>query len=198
MVPASKVRVRLSQEQRDSLGRVVRTGTRSAAMRRRAIILLKAGADGPDGWADEAIAAHLETTRMTVMRVRRQFAAEGLDATLHRKKPTGRQYRKLDGNQEAQLVALACSAAPEGRPRWTMRLLADKLVELEVVESIDPATVCRTLKKTASSRSWNSSGSFRPRRTRRSWRTGRTCSRRTKSRTIPSAPWRAWTRAASR
>lgn len=152
MVPASKVLVRLSQEQRDSLGRVVHTGKRSAAMRRRAIILLKADADGPDGWADEAIAAHLETTRMTVMRVRQQFAAEGLDATLHRKRPTGRQYRKLDGNQEAQLVALACSAAPEGRSRWTMRLLADKLVALEVVESIDPATVCRTLKKTTSSR----------------------------------------------
>ena len=152
MVPASKVFVRLSQAQRDSLGRVVHTGKRPAAMRRRAIILLKADADGPDGWTDEAIAAHVGTTRMTVMRVRQQFAADGLDATLHRKRPTGRQYRKLDGKQEAQLVALTCSAAPEGRSRWTMRLLADKLVEMAVVESIDPATVCRTLKKTALSR----------------------------------------------
>ena len=198
MVPASKVLVRLSQEQRDSLGRVVHTGKRSAAMRRRAIILLKADADGPDGWADEAIAAHLETTRMTVMRVRQQFAAEGLDATLHRKRPTGRQYRKLDGNQEAQLVALACSAAPEGRSRWTMRLLADKLVALEVVESIDPATVCRTLKKTTSSRGGNSTGSSRPRRTRRSWRIGRTYSKCTKRPPIPVAPWCAWTKGASR
>src|SRR4029077_18618025 len=104
-------------------------------------ILLRADADGPDAWTDEEIAECLETSRMTVMRVRQQFAAEGLDATLHRKKPTGRQYRKLDGGQEARLVALACSKAPDGHARWTMKLLADRLVELEVVESIDPATV---------------------------------------------------------
>ncbi len=66
--------------------------------------------------------------------------------------PTGRQYRKLDGAQEARLAALACGPPPDGRGRWTMKLLADKLVQLEVVESIDPATVCRTLKKTRSSR----------------------------------------------
>jgi transposase len=111
-----------------------------------------ADADGPDAWSDEEIAEHLETSRMTVQRVRQQFAAEGLDATLHRKKPTGRQYRKLDGKQEAKLVALACSPAPEGQTRWTMVLLADRLVEMNVVDSIDPATVWRTLKKTSSSR----------------------------------------------
>jgi hypothetical protein len=105
---------------------------------------------------------------MTIARVRQQFTAEGLDATLHKKKAAGRQYRKLDGTQEAQLVALACSPAPEGRARWTMTLLADKLVELAVVESIDPATVWRVLKKTTSSRGSSSSG-FCPRRpTRRS------------------------------
>jgi len=98
---------------------------------------------------------------MTVSRVRQQFVTEGLDATLHRKKPTGRQYRKLDGKQEAQLITLACSAAPEGQARWTMKLLAERLVELEVVESIDPATVWRTLKKTNSSRGSSSSGSSR-------------------------------------
>ena len=69
-----------------------------------------------------------------------------------RKKPAGRQYRKLDGRQEAQLVALACSEPPAGHARWTMALLAGRLVELEVVASIDPATVCRTLQKTSSSR----------------------------------------------
>ena len=105
---------------------------------------------------------------MTVQRVRQQFAAEGLDATLHRKRPTGRQYRKLDGAQEARLVAIACSEPPAGRARWTMRLLADKLVELEVVASIDPATVCRTLQKTRSSRGSGSSGSSRRRRRARS------------------------------
>jgi transposase len=87
---------------------------------------------------------------MTVMRVRQQFAAEGLDATLYRKKPTGRQYRKLDGKQEAQLVAIAC---------WTMELLAERLVELKVIDSISPSTVCRTLQKTTSSRGSNNSGS---------------------------------------
>jgi transposase len=168
MAPASKVVVRLTADQRRTLERLLRTGSHPAAMRRRAGILLKADADGPDGWTDEEIAEDLETSRMTVQRVRQQFAAEGLDATLHRKKPTGRQYRKLDGKQEAQLVALACSEPPAGRARWTMELLADKLVELNVVASIDPSTVCRTLQKTTSSRGSSSSGSSPRRGARRS------------------------------
>ena len=158
MALKDKVIVRLNASQRQALQRIVRTGKHSAAMRRRAHILLKADADGPHAWPDERIAEALDTTRMTVRRVRQQFAAEGLDATLHRKRPTGRQYRKLDGKQEAQLVALVCSPAPQGRARWTMKLLADRLIEMEVVESIDPATVCRTLKKTRSSPGSNSSG----------------------------------------
>ena len=174
MAPASKVVVRLTDDQRAALGRLLRTGSHPAAMRRRAAILLKADADGPDGWTDEEIADHLETSRITVQRVRQQFAAEGLDATLHRRRPTGRQYRKLDGEQEARLVALACSAAPDGHARWTMKLLADKLVELEVVGSIDPATVWRTLQKTTSSPGSSGSGSSRRRRaggSSRRWRT---------------------------
>lgn len=166
MPPASKVVVQLTTDQRRTLEQVARAGTRPALTTRRARILLKADADGPDAWTDERIAEALDTTRMTVSRVRQQFAAEGLDGTLHRKKPTGRQYRKLDGQQEARLIALACSKAPEGRARWTMKLLADKLVELEVVESIDPATVCRMLKKTSSSRGSSSSGSSPRRRAR--------------------------------
>lgn len=158
MTPASKVVVRLTADQRRALERLVHTGAPPSLTTRRARILLKADADGPDAWTDERIAAALDTTRMTVMRVRQQFAAEGLDATLHRKRPTGRQYRKLDGGQEAQLVALACSPAPDGRARWTMALLADKLVEMRVVDGIDPATVWRTLKKTTSSRGSSSSG----------------------------------------
>src|SRR5215203_3288669 len=138
MTPAHKVSIRLSDDQRYILQRYLRTGTHPSRLLIRAQILLKADADGPDAWSDEEIADHLETSRMTVMRVRQQFAAEGLDATLHRKKPTGRQYRKLDGKQEAQLIAVTCSQPPEGQARWTMRLLADKLVEMEVVESIDP------------------------------------------------------------
>ncbi len=152
MTPTHKVTIRLTDDQRQALQRSLHAGTHPSRLLVRARILLKADADGPDAWSDEEIAEHLETSRMTVQRVRQQFAAEGLDATLHRKKPTGRTFRKLDGKQEAQLVALACSKAPEGHARWTMVLLADRLVEMEVVESIDPATVWRTLKKTRSSR----------------------------------------------
>jgi hypothetical protein len=152
MSVARKAVVRLTGSERESLQRVVRAGRHSAALHRRAHILLKTDVNGPYAWTDERIAEALETTRMTVMRVRQQFVAEGLGATMHRKRPTGRQYRKLDGRQEAQLIALACSPAPEGRGRWTMTLLANRLVEMEVVDSIDPATVWRTLKKTRSNR----------------------------------------------
>jgi transposase len=168
MVSPRKVLVRLDAEQRRTLARLIRTGTRPAAQLRRAQILLKADVDGPDAWSDKKIGKTLGCSFMTVRRVRQQFAAEGLDATLHRKRPTGRQYRKLDGKQEAQLIAIACSPAPAGRARWTMTLLADRLVEMNVVESIDPATVWRTLKKTRSSRGSSSSGSSRPRPARRS------------------------------
>ena len=147
--PASKIEVRLSADQRATLQRLVHTGTHPAHARRRAAILLRADADGPDGWPDDRIAEALDISRNTVWRVRAQFAAEGLDATLHKKKAQGRQYRKLDGAQEARLVALACSPAPEGQARWTMKLLADRLAELEVVASIDPSTVWRTLQKTS-------------------------------------------------
>ena len=168
MTPASKVVVRLTVDQRRILEDLVHTGTAPAHATRRARILLKADADGPDAWPDERIAEALDICRMTVMRVRQQFVADGLDATLHKRKATGRQYRKLDGKQEARLVTLACSTPPAGQARWTMKLLAERLVELEVVESIDPATVWRTLKKTISSRGSSNSGSSRRERVRRS------------------------------
>ena len=133
MPPSPKVAVRLSAEDRALLERVVRTGEHPALVVTRARILLKADADGPDAWPDDRIADALDVCRMTVRRARQRFAAEGLDATLRRKKPTGRQYRKLDGAQEARLVQIACSEPPAGRARWTMRLLADRLVELNTV-----------------------------------------------------------------
>lgn len=168
MAPAQKVVIRLTGAQRQALQALVRTGTHTAHARTRAQILLRADADGPDAWPDERVAEAVGVCRMTVSRVRQQFAAEGLDATLHRKRAANRQYRKLDGAQEARLIALTCSPPPAGQARWTMRLLADKLVELEVVEAIDPATVWRALKKTTSSRGSSSSGSSRPRPMRRS------------------------------
>ena len=151
MALKEKFIVRLSAEQRDELERLAATGKRSAATITRARILLKADAAG-DGWADDRIAEALDTSPATVARVRKTFVQQGLPAAVQRKRPTGRQYRKLDGAQEARLATLACSPPPEGQARWTMKLLADKLVELEVVEAIDPATVWRTLKKTRSSR----------------------------------------------
>jgi transposase len=151
MALKDKFIVRLTGEQRQELEQLAATGKRSAATITRARILLKADAD-TGGWADDRIAEALDISAATVARIRKKFAQQGLEAAVHRQRPTGRQYRKLDGAQEAQLAALACSPPPEGEARWTMKLLADKLVELEVVESIDPATVCRVLKKTRSSR----------------------------------------------
>ena len=116
-----------------------------------------AGAGGP-GWDDERIAEAVECGASTVYRVRRAFVEEGLAAALFLKKPTGRQYRKLDGAQEAHLIALACGAPPDGRANWTLQLLADRLVELEVVDAISPECVRMTLKKTNSSRGSRSNG----------------------------------------
>ena len=151
MALKDKFVVRLKDEQRQELERFAATGKRSAATITRARILLKADV-ARHGWPDDRIAEALGTSPSTVARVRKKFVQQGLEAAVQRRRPTGRQYRKLDGKAEARLVALACSAPPEGRARWTLRLLADKLVELEVVEAIDPATVHRTLKKTRSSR----------------------------------------------
>jgi transposase len=151
MALKDKFVVRLKGEQREELERLAATGKRPAATITRARILLKADA-AQGGWPDDRIAEALDTSPSTVARVRKKFVQQGLQAAVQRKRPTGRQYRKLDGKAEARLVALACSPPPEGRAGWTMKLLADRLVGLEVVESIDPATVCRTLKKTRSSR----------------------------------------------
>ncbi len=158
-MPLPKYIVRLTAEERDPLEELTHTGRRAAAVVIHARILLKAdvGAGGP-GWDDGRIAEAVECGASTVSRVRQAFVERGLAAALFRKKPTGRQYRKLDGAQEARLIALACGAPPAGRSGWTLRLLADRLVELEVVESISPECVRMTLKKTPSSPGCRSSG----------------------------------------
>ena len=151
--------VRLEPEERQQLLDLVGKGKRTASVLTRARILLKAdaGADGP-AWDDAAVAEAVETSESTVHRVRQAFVEESLEEALYRKKPTGRLYRKLDGDQEARLIALACSAAPEGRTCWTLRLLADKLVALQVVEGISPECVRTTLKKTNCGPGGTSSG----------------------------------------
>ena len=106
---------------------------------------------GRPGWTDAAIGAALEVNPATVARVRMRYVAAGLDAAIYRKPPARQYRRRLDGEQEARLVALTCSAPPEGHKRWTLRLLADRLVELQVVESVSYETVRQVLKQTSSS-----------------------------------------------
>jgi transposase len=143
----------LSEEERARLHTLIGRGTAPARALTHARILLKAnqGEAGP-GWTDRAIATALEIHHTTVARVRQQYAAGGLDVAVDRKAPEREYRRKLDGEQEAHLVALACSAPPEGRKHWTLRLLAERLVALEVVEDLSHETVRQVLKQTASSR----------------------------------------------
>jgi transposase len=145
-----KYPVILSDTEREELKRLIAAGTAPARKLTHARILLKAdqSPDGP-GWVDEQVAEAVETSQPTVARVRKQYFEEGLQAALNRRPPNREYQRKLDGEQEARLLALACSEPPEGQARWSLRLLADKLVELEIVdEEVSYQTVRRTLKKT--------------------------------------------------
>lgn len=149
-----KYKVTLTDEERQLLHDLTAIGKAAARKLTHARILLKADASGagPD-WPDWRIADALEVHIATIERVRQRFVEQGFEAALERKrreKPP--RPIKLDGRAEARLIALACSPPPEGRAVWTMQLLADKLVELEVVESISDETVRTTLKKTKSSR----------------------------------------------
>jgi transposase len=148
-----KYPVILSQTERDDLKMLIASGTAPARKLTHARILLKAdqSQEGP-AWVDEEVADAVETSQPTVSRVRKQYVEEGLQAALNRRPPNREYRRKLDGEQEARLVALACSEPPEGQARWSLRLLADKMVELEVVDDLSYQTVRRTLKKTNSSR----------------------------------------------
>jgi transposase len=143
--------VTLTDEERTHLHDMITKGKAAARVQAHARILLKAerAPAGPE-WTDEQISTALEVSRSTVERVRRTLVEDGLDAALYRRKTTTVRQRKLDGEQEARLITLACSTPPDGRESWTLRLLADKLVALEIVESIAPETVRQTLKKTTS------------------------------------------------
>jgi len=144
---AKRYLVTLSDEERAHLLALTKKGKIAARKLTRAHILLQADAGG----TDTAIATALHVGTATVERIRKRFVEDGLEAALsERPRPGGR--RKLEGKQEAVLVALACSTTPDERKCWTMQLLADKLVELKQVESISEETVRRTLKKTSSSR----------------------------------------------
>lgn len=148
-----KYHVTLTPEERVELGRMISAGKAAARKLVHARILLKADeAEGGPGWADERIAEALDVGLSTVWRVRRQFVEEGTGAAIAPKPSTRVYARKLDGAGEARLVKLACSAPPEGRKRWTLQLLADRMVVLGYAEEgLSYETVRRVLKKTRSS-----------------------------------------------
>ena len=147
-MPAKKYRVELNPEERAELNNLLRKGTCAAYKRRHAQVLLKAdeGADGP-GWIDQQISDAFDVGVRTVERIRQRLVEQGLPAALERAKSSRLKASKLDGEQEAHLVALACQSPPEGRCRWTLRLLAQQMVVLDYVDEVSHETVRRVLKK---------------------------------------------------
>lgn len=141
--------VTLTEEERQMLREMVSRGKSAARKLTHARVLLKADqSEGGPSWEDAAIAQGLEVGRATVERVRKRFVEEGLEAVLDRRRSQRQYQHRLDGDGEAHLIALACSEAPEGRSRWTLRLLANRMVALEYVQKLSKDTVHRTLKKT--------------------------------------------------
>jgi hypothetical protein len=159
-IAVKKYVVRLDAEERDRLNELIRKGKRSALLLTKARILLKADvSDAGDGWSDSRIAEALDTSIANVERTRRQLIEEGFEAVLTRKyNPNSKRPRIFDGVAEAKLIALTLSPAPEGFVRWSLRLLEEKVVELNIVEKASDNTIGRTLKKTFSSRISSSNG----------------------------------------
>ena len=146
-----KYRVTLTAEERTLLQDLITVGKGAARTLTHARILLKAD-ESPDGpaWTDEAIRAALDVSIPTIARVRERFVEASLEAALFRRPASSAPPRRLDGAQEAHLIALNCSPPPSGHARWTLRLLQDKMVELEYVETVSHETIRQTLKKTNS------------------------------------------------
>jgi hypothetical protein len=152
--PVKKYKVTLTADERQELRDLIATGKAAAQKLAHARVLLKAdAAPGGPAWTDDRIADAVEVSTDTVSRVRQRFVEDGLDAALDRRKASRPPVPpKFDGRAEARLIALACSPPPNGRTRWTMQMLADRLVALEVVDAVSDETVRRTLQKTRSSR----------------------------------------------
>ncbi len=148
-----KYRVTLTDEERTTLRALIKKGKAAARTLTHARILLKADqSEGGEAWKDEQIVAALDVGLSSVMRVRQVLVEEGFEAALKARRGSQPRRRKLDGEQEAHLIALACGQPPVGHARWTLRLLADQLVRLEYVDTVSHETVRQTLKKTNSSR----------------------------------------------
>lgn len=147
---SKKYIVKLTPEERQLLERLTKKGKAPAYKINHARILLKADTNQLDGgWIDEAISIALDISISTIERVRRLFVEQGIEAALTRATPSNSRARKLDGEQEAHLIAIACSQPPSGQARWTLRLLASHMVSLEIVDDISHETVRQTLKKTS-------------------------------------------------
>ena len=150
---AKKYRVTLTEDERTMLTTLINAGTAPARTLTHARILLKADqAPGGPAWPDQAIHDALDVGLSTIARVRERFVEESIEAALQRRTPARTRERLLDGSEEAHLLALTCSPPPAGQERWSLRLLADKMVELEYVPQVSHETVRQTLKKTNSSR----------------------------------------------
>ena len=149
-IAVKKYVVTLSDDEREQLSVLIHNGKHPAQKLLKARILLKADAsDGGEGWSDSQIAAALDTSVDTVARTRQRLVEEGLEAALaYKYSPASARPRIFDGAAEAKLTALACSEPPKGRARWTLRLLEDKVVELNIVARASDNTIGRTLKKT--------------------------------------------------
>jgi hypothetical protein len=149
---ANRYKVTLTESERTELTQLTRCGKTPAAkfLHARALLLCDAGEHG-DPWKVADVAAALGISSRTVEHLKQRFVEEGLEAALVRKPPCKPRDVTFDGTFDARLTALACSPAPEGYQRWTVRLLADKLVELKVVDTVSVMTVQRSLKKTSCS-----------------------------------------------
>lgn len=148
-MPSKKYIVTMTAAEREQLHGLISKGKTAAYKQRHARILLKTD-QGEHGehWTDGEIVEALEVNVSTVERLRQRFVEEGFEAALERKEQQNRAPKKIDGRAEAHLIALSCGKPPDGRKRWTLQLLADQLVALEVVDSVCPETVRKTLKKT--------------------------------------------------
>ena len=148
-MPKKKYIVTLTPQERAYLEKITTTGKNSAYRINHARVLLLADTNQKEGgWIDQAIASTLNLSVSTVERVRQRFVEESLESALNRQTQSKHKPHRLDGEQSAHLIALTCSTPPSGFSRWTLRLLAEKLVELESVESISHETIRQTLKKT--------------------------------------------------
>jgi hypothetical protein len=159
-IAVKKYVVRLSAEEREKLSTLIRSGKRSAQLLTKARILLKADvSEAGDGWSDSKIAAAVDTSIANIERTRRQLVEVGFEAVLTRNYNwNSAPPRIFDGAAEAKLIALSCGPAPAGCAKWTLRLLEEKVVELNIVEKASDNTIGRTLKKTFSNRISNSNG----------------------------------------